>query len=134
MEITGVELESRLQIFLSVADPRSVILWDSISLTTTAENGMSWKALGGVYVTKISCDQSLFWPFTREAQPGTAEVWHGGDKTGGKQAGKQIFSIFRHIVLVLTDITNVSISVYQCIKPGSELSKLLITSTENKIF
>lgn len=32
------------------------------------------------------------------------------------------------------DITNISILVYQYIKPGSELSKKLIISTEDEIF
>lgn len=32
------------------------------------------------------------------------------------------------------DITNISILVYQCIKPGSELSKMLNISTETEIF
>lgn len=48
-----------------------------------------------------------------------------------KQAG--FLPTYRQIIVVLTDIINGSIWVYQCIKSGSELSKLLLVSTENEI-
>lgn len=38
-------------------------------------------------LTKFSCVQSLVWPFTQEAQPGTGEFSCGADKTDGKQTG-----------------------------------------------
>lgn len=43
------------------------------------------------------------------------------------------FPIYRHIIVVLTHIISVSIWVYQCIKSGSELSKLLIANNEKEI-
>lgn len=68
------------------------------------------KALGGACfsILKFSCIQSLVWPFTQEAQPGTGEISCGGDKTEGKQTVR-FFPIYRHITVILTDMINVSI-------------------------
>lgn len=63
-------------------------------------------------LTNFSCVQSLVWPFTQEAQPDPGEVSRGGDKTdANSQVGKQasFFPIYRHIIMVLTDIISVSI-------------------------
>lgn len=49
-------------------------------------------------LTKFSYVQSLVWPFTQEAQPGTGEVSCGGDKTDGEQTDR-FFSLYIGMLL-----------------------------------
>lgn len=82
-------------------------------------------------VPKFSCEQSFGLPHMRYKLTQQRSDMVVIRLMVSKQTFFFFLPVFRHIILVITGITNVSILVYQCIKPGSELSKILIASTEN---